>query len=65
MLGSKSTLELLAKTYNNICLSEHVKVLAMFFRNDPSAHLAALFMQSWKDNDSFCYLLDLVLECPD
>mmetsp|Transcript_18286 Transcript_18286/g.31275 ORF Transcript_18286/g.31275 Transcript_18286/m.31275 type:complete len:924 (+) Transcript_18286:1615-4386(+) len=65
MVGSKCTLEILAKTYNNTMIDEHIKVLTQFLKNDPSCSLAKQFLQYWYDRDHFAYLFDLLLECPD
>jgi hypothetical protein len=64
-LGSKASLELLAKAFNNSCLGEHIAVLLQAMQADSSATLAREFLNSWYLEDGFTYLFSLLLECPD
>ena len=64
-LGSKATLELLAKAFSNSCIDEHIAVLLQALRTDPSAELARELLDSWYREDGFEYLFALLLECPD
>lgn len=65
VLGSKTTLELLAKAFNNSCLDEHVGVLLDLLRADESKTLAKEFLDAWYREDGYDYLFSLLLECPD
>mgnify|MGYP006893243660 CR=1 FL=1 len=64
-LGSKITLELLAKAFNNSCIDEHMTVLLQALRADSSAGLARELLESWSQEDGFTYLFSILLECPD
>lgn len=64
-LGSKVTLEILAKAFANSCIDEHMVVLAEAMQRDPSGALPREFLASWYDKDGFAYLFSLLLECPD
>jgi hypothetical protein len=64
-IGSKSTLEILAKALNNSCIDEHMQVLTQVIHRDPSGSLAREFLESWYHRDGFDYLFSLLLECTD
>ena len=55
-IGSKSTLEILAKALNNSRIDEHVQVLAQLLLSDPSNKLLEDFLGSWYEKDGFNFL---------
>jgi hypothetical protein len=64
-VGGKTTLEVLAKAFNNSCIDEHVAVLVQAMQKDPTNSLATEFLDSWYREDGFNFLFSLLLECPD
>ena len=63
ILGSKVSLELLAKAYSKACLGQHITGLLDLLRSDPA--LPRLFLEKWWAEDEGNYLFQLLLECPD
>jgi len=64
-VGTKFTLEILAKAFSNSCIDEHVAVLVQIMQADPTNALAREFLETWYDKDGFDFLFSLLLECPD
>ena len=63
-VGSKSTLEILAKALQNTCIEDHMSVFLQLMSKDSSS-FPQEFLESWYNKDGFDYLFSLLLECID
>jgi len=64
-VGTKCTLEILARAYDNSKIDEHAAALAALLHKDASGELHREFLETWYDKDGFSYLIELLLECSD
>lgn len=64
-LGSKNTLEILARACRNNMIDEHVATLAELLNKDTTTQLISDFMAGWSEKDDYNFLIALILESPD
>jgi hypothetical protein len=62
-VGSKCTLEVLAKAMRNSCMEDHISVLLQLISKNES--FPRNFLEYWHQRDGFDYLFSLLLECTD